>query len=464
MQGTQTGSGIRGIGRYTLSITKAIIKKSNGRHEIIIVLNGLFPDTIEPLKKEFKTLLSEDSIKIWYAPCPVNYMDAENDFRRKAAELMREAFFESLKPDIIWIPSLFEGSYDNAVTSIGAFDKRTPVAVTVHDLIPMMFQDFYLNHNPRLKGHYFEKIKFLKKASYWLAVSEYTAKEAVRMLEMDESRIAVTYEGFDPVFGKRNISIEEESAIKAKFGIKKDFLLHVGIVVDSRKNIDTLLKAFSMLPNELRSGLQLVLTGGNPDFVMSSVKAAAKDVGVEENKLIFTGYVSDENLMFLYNICDLFIFPSWCEGFGLPPLEAMACGAPVLVANATSLPEVVGNSDALFDPFSVDSISERINRVLTDENFRNELSFKGFEQAKKFSWEESAKITIKAFENIEKFENISKSSKNNKNEQENVTNNIVDDLINSIGSIIGSKDMDYELLKELSLCIFKNFYEYKILS
>ena len=460
MQGTQTGSGIRGIGRYTISMAKAIIKKSNGRHEIIIVLNGFFHDTIEPLKKEFKTLLSEYSIKIWYAPGQVNYMDAENDFRRKAAELIREAFFESLKPDIIWIPSLFEGAYDNAVTSIAAFDKSTPVAVTIHDLIPMMFQDFYLNHNLRLREHYFEKIEFLKKASCWLAVSEYTVKEAVRMLELDESRIAVTYEGFDSVFSKREIGKKEELAIKVKFGIKKDFLLHVGIIVDSRKNVDTLLKAFSILPNELRSGLQLVFAGGNPDFVVNRVRALAKETDVSEEELLFTGYVNDDELAALYNLCSLSVVPSWYEGFGLPVLEAMACGTPVICSNVTSLPEVAGNENAMFNPHDVQGILKKITMVITDNGFRESIINDGFKKVEKFSWDGSAEKAVKAFEELNnKHSAVSPADRPVKDLIEN-RDMLINKLICKISSIY-DKDKNFrhnDDLKELTVSIVKSFY------
>ena len=410
LQGAQTGSMYRGIGRYTLSMSKAIAKEAAGKHDIFILLNGLLSENIASLKKEFEGLLPQENIKVWNTLCPVSYMSSDNKIHRQIAESIREAFFLSLKPDVIWIPSIFEGFGDDAVTSIGVFDKYTPVLITIHDLIPLVNKSMYLDTYPDLKRHYFEKLEYIKKASGCIAVSEYTKEETIKFLGIDSSKIWVLYEGFDSVFQKKEISKELELKIKNRYDIRNKFILSVGII-DVRKNIPMLLDAFLKLNPEVRQDTQLVFAGGNPDYIIKQIMELAKDKGMLDKDIIFTGYVSDEDLMILYNICDLFIFPSWYEGFGLPPLEAMACGAPVLTADATSLPEVTGNSDALFDPFSVDSISEKINRVLTDKNFRSELSVKGLEQAKKFSWEESAKKIISLFEKFKNV-NLSKTVKN----------------------------------------------------
>jgi Glycosyltransferase len=122
--------------------------------------------------------------------------------------------------------------------------------------------------------------------------------------------------------------------------------------------------------------------------------------GLTKNDVIITGYVPDDELIAMYNLCELFIFPSLHEGFGLPVLEAMSCGAPVIGSNTTSIPEVIGREDALFDPYSVDSIANKIKEVLTDENFRNELREYAIKRSKEFSWDKSAKIALEAFEDI----------------------------------------------------------------
>jgi len=454
MQGAQTGSGIRGIGRYTLSMSKAIIKHASGKHEVIIVLNGLFGETIEPLRKEFAGLIPDSNIKVWYAPGPVAYMSPENDFRRKAAEYIREAFLMSLEPDAIWIPSLFEGYDNNAVISIGNLGTNIPVIVTIYDLIPLVLQSVYLEYDIRFKENYFKTIEYLKKASGWFAISNYTAQEAVAILKLNESNVVVGYPGPNSIFKKINIEENIKSAFKNRFGIKKDFLLHVGIV-EQRKNVFKLLEAFSQLSYELRKNYQLVFAGGNPAHIVNQIIAAAGELGISRDEIIFTGYISDEELLYLYNICKLSVFPSWYEGFGLPVVEAMACGTPIICANATSLPEVIENEDAMFNPFDVNDISNKITKALTDDNFRTELISRGLKQSEKFSWDESAKIAIKLFEQFEGIENTLAN-----NPVKNQINNkqiLINKLICKIGSI-DNKNFYNKDLKELTISLIKNFY------
>ena len=132
LQGAQTESRFRGIGRYSLSLAKAIIRNRKD-HEIIIALSGLFPDTIEPIRAAFDDLLPQENIRVWYAPGPIYATDPTNKSRREAAERIREAFLEGLYSDVVLITSMFEGFGDDAVTSIGALDHNTPVAVILYD-------------------------------------------------------------------------------------------------------------------------------------------------------------------------------------------------------------------------------------------------------------------------------------------------------------------------------------------
>ena len=145
MQGAQTESRFRGIGRYTLSFAQAVVR-NRGEHEVILALSGLFPDTIDPIRAAFNDLLPQENIRIWQAPGPVLEAYPGNDSRREVAELIREAFLASLQPNVIHISSLFEGYVDNAVTSIGCFDRTTPVSVALYDLIPLLDPDLSIAH------------------------------------------------------------------------------------------------------------------------------------------------------------------------------------------------------------------------------------------------------------------------------------------------------------------------------
>src|SRR5688500_9443570 len=138
LQGAQsTGSRTRGIGRYTLSLAHAILRQ-RGKHEVLIALNAMFPDTIQPIRAHFNGLLPQENIRLWQGTSPVCF-DNENAWRRRAAEFTREAFLASLRPDMVLVSSLFEGLGDDAVTSIGAFDRNVPTAVIQYDLIPLLY-------------------------------------------------------------------------------------------------------------------------------------------------------------------------------------------------------------------------------------------------------------------------------------------------------------------------------------
>lgn len=167
LQGAQTrGSRFRGIGRYSLGIAKAIAR-NRGKHEVIIALNGLFPETIEPIRSVFAGLLAQENIQVWYAPGPVCESKQANKRRYNTAEHIREVFLESLGPDVIFITSPFEGWSDEAVISIGASTSRIPTVVTMHDLIPLLHSDIFLAPYPRFRKFYFRRIDHIKQALYW---------------------------------------------------------------------------------------------------------------------------------------------------------------------------------------------------------------------------------------------------------------------------------------------------------
>ena len=168
--------------------------------------------------------------------------------------------------------------------------------------------------------------------------------------------------------------------------------------IDYRKNVDGLIKAYARLPISLRADHQLAIVcsiqPSNRDVLMK----LANKMGLKPNDVVLTDFVSDDDLFILYNLCKVFAFPSWHEGFGLPALEAMSCGRAVIGANTSSLPEVIGREDALFDPMSDVAIADKLMHVLTDDSFRFDLEEHGLNQAKQFSWDISAQRAIEAFE------------------------------------------------------------------
>jgi len=444
MQGAQTESHFRGIGRYTMAFAQAVARH-RGEHEIVLALSGLFPETIEPIRAAFDGLLPQENIRVWHAPGPVREEEPGNEARREAAEIIREAFLASLQPDLIHICSLFEGYVDDAVTSIGRFDTVTPVSVTLYDLIPFLNPEQYLKPNPRYEQYYRRKIEYLQRAAIGLSISEFSRKEAIDALDIKGDKIVNVSTAIDSHFHSRSIDDASASELRAKFAIVRPFVLYTG-GADKRKNLPRLIQAYASLPASLRARHQLVLAGKMPEGDVAGLRHIAATVGLKDGELVFTGYVTDEELVQLYSLCELYVFPSWHEGFGLPTLEAMACGAPVISANTSSLPEVVGLEDAIFDPFNVAAIAEKMAQALQDEKFRNTLREHGLQQVKKFSWDETARRAIAAWEALPlchsgRYEYLSRSL-------------FTDHLIDSIVEVLPANDDT--MLMALADCLAQN--------
>ncbi len=396
MQGAQTESRFRGIGRYSLSLALAIARH-RGEHEIILVLNGMFAQTIEPIRSAFYGLLPQENIVIWDGVAPVREADTGNHTRREVSEVLREAFIVAQRPDLLLITSLFEGFGDDAVTSIGRFDSSIPTVVILYDLIPLINPDERLVANSPQRDYYYRKIASLKQSQLLLAISERARLEAMTALKFAPDNVINVSGAFDDVFKMIELSPDDKTTLLSRLNIQKPFVFYTG-GADARKNLHRLIEAYANLPTRLRNQHQLVLAGKMPIGHVEDFQATATRCGLSEGEMLLLGYVQDEDLLKLYNLCHLFIFPSLHEGFGIPPLEAMSCGAPVIGARATSLPEVIGLSEALFDPLSVQSIATKLEQALTDETFRKRLITHGLQHAKTFTWAASAQRALVAFE------------------------------------------------------------------
>ena len=391
------GSRSRGIGRYSLSLALAMVR-NRGEHEVLIALNGLFPDTIESIRTAFDGLLPQENIQVWSAVAPVASMEIANDWRRISAELVREAFLASLRPDVVHVSSLFEGLTDDIVTSIGELSRTIPTAVTLYDLIPYVQRKHYLE-DPTVQAWYLKKIENLRRADLWLAISESSRLEGIDHLGFsDEQSVNISTDA-DAHFQPQKISAELEHALRQKYGLQRSFLMYTG-GIDHRKNIEGLIRAFSKLPISLRKSHQLAIVCSVQPESRHLLELLTAQQGLSKNDIVLTGFVPEDDLLALYNLCSLFVFPSWHEGFGLPALEALRCGAPVIAANTSSLPEVIGWDEALFDPHSDDAMASAMERAMTDTAFRAELISNGKKQSAKFSWDESARRALNAMERL----------------------------------------------------------------
>lgn len=393
LQGAQNGSRFRGIGRYSTSFTKQFIIEAR-QHEIILVLNGAFADTILPIRAEFSTLLPSDQIRVWHPITPAHHLDKMSSGRRLASESIREYFLASLKPDVVLVTSMIEGSGDDVVTSIGVFEPTLPTAAILYDLIPLIYKDQYLA-DVQVAQWYEEKIAHIKRADLLLAISESSRREAINYLELEEKNVVTISTAIDTDFGLRKGS--SPIALANKFSVSRPFVMYSG-ASDMRKNLPRLLEAFSMLPRQLRDQHHLVLAGGMQPDHLENLKCVAVKLGLNASEVIFTGHISDDDMIGFYRTAVGLILPSYHEGFGLPILEAMAFDLPVIASNVTSMPEVIGDKSALFDPLSVSSISSAIERLLTDKAFRERLVENGRDRRQRFSWKKTACAALSELE------------------------------------------------------------------
>lgn len=396
MQGAQTESRYRGIGRYALSFAQAVAR-NRGDHEVFLALNGLFLDTIDPIRDAFVDLLPQNNIRIWTALGPVKASDAANASRRCIAEIAREAFLRSLNPDILHVTSLFEGFWDDAVTSIGTYDHNTPVSVSLYDLIPLLNRQHYLDSDPEYASYYDRKIASLRRADLLLAISHYSMEEGRLCLGIQPNRIINISTAADPSFQPIGAETAEIAKTLEKLGISRPFVLYTG-GSDQRKNLSRLVEAWCSMPTPIKSNYQLLMAGKMHKGDVQLLKDLGERLGLSPDSLLFIGYVTDDELIQLYRNCTLYVFPSWHEGFGLPALEAMACGAAVIGSCTASLPEVIGLDEALFDPFNSADIARKIYLSLTNPSFRQKLKDNGQARARLFSWDQTAQRAIKAWE------------------------------------------------------------------
>jgi glycosyltransferase involved in cell wall biosynthesis len=233
-------------------------------------------------------------------------------------------------------------------------------------------------------------------ASHITTLSEHSRKDLIELYGIEPERVTTTLLAAASIF--RPIKDEDElQRVREKYDLPDQFILGVG-TVEPRKNLVRLIEAYSILRKRNSNTPALILVGKNGWLTDESLNAAVK-FGVEEY-VKFTGYVAEEDLPVLYSAAVFFVYPSYFEGFGLPPLEAMQCGTPVITGDLTSLPEVVGDAGIMVDPLDVNAIADAMERLLSDSELRFTLSNKGIERAARFTWSNVAKQTLQIFERV----------------------------------------------------------------
>jgi glycosyltransferase involved in cell wall biosynthesis len=271
--------------------------------------------------------------------------------------------------------------------------EKLKVIMTVHDLVAFLFPDI---HNK--KALFIERLflqKALKKVAHIFAVSLNTKRDLITQFFIPNELVSVVHNAASDDF-KVTPKEELKSFVKEN-NLPEKFIFAAG-TLEPRKNYTTLIRAFSQITNEFPD--YKLLIAGSKGWYYDEIFETVGELKLED-KVKFLGYVTEEELEKLYNLATIFVYPSLYEGFGIPPLEAMKCGCPVLTSNNSSLPEVVGDAAIKINPLKENGLKEGIVKLLSDAGLREELKKKGFEQAQKFSWEKSAKKVIDLFNKLD---------------------------------------------------------------
>lgn len=269
-----------------------------------------------------------------------------------------------------------------------------PTVVSVHDISFVRFPQFFPTRVQLTLSTLVPRS--LRGAAQVLTLSEHTKREVMEHYQVPEDRIAVTYAAASDIY--RPIAKPEARAtLGDRHQIPDRFILVVGNI-QPRKNLTRLIEAYARLRHLRYVPHKLVIVG------QSSWHASRVFETVQRHELtddvIFTGFVPRADLCLLYNLAEVFVYPSLYEGFGLPPLEAMACGTPTVTSNTSSLPEVVGDAALLFDPYNVEEIVSALDMVTSDLTLQEELSLRGLERAQQFSWERTAERILASFQQV----------------------------------------------------------------
>ncbi|MBU1006042.1 MAG: glycosyltransferase family 4 protein [Candidatus Omnitrophica bacterium] len=270
---------------------------------------------------------------------------------------------------------------------------NTASAVTVHDTSPISNPEWFTKKERLI-------FKFLgnsiKKADKIITVSEFSKHELLEHFMVDQKKISVIYNGVNEIF-KPDTEKIFSAGIKTKYSLPDDYILCVSRF-NSRKNISLLIKAFSIFKKNNKNNIKLILVGAN-DGKSENLKALADSLCIT-SEVIFPGYIAYSDLPAIYASAALFVFPSFYEGFGIPPLEAMACGIPVIVSDIPVFSELLGDSAIKIDPHSEENLASAMEKVIFDGNLRENLINRGIKTAEKFKWQKTAEKTLELYKEI----------------------------------------------------------------
>ncbi len=380
-----------GVGHYTFFLVSNLLKIDKENEYVLFFDNLLSKNAAEEM------VSGAPNVKIKFFP----FHQYKHYLPFVFSHLLAAGAIEKEKLDVFHSP---------AYTLPLAYHGKS--IVTVHDLAiyknPKWFPEKFL-----LGQSFSTKTlvpKSLRKATKIIAVSKNTKKDIAEIFKIDPKKVEVIYEGVEfrnlPKKSETTCGVESERCfedLKIKYGLKDNYVLFLG-TIEPRKNIGVLIRAFCDLISKdknLGKKYQLILAGARGwkyKIFFKEIRECSKKLG-DNGEVKYIGYVPGREKFSLMRGATCFVFPSFYEGFGLPVLEALSLGVPTITSNKSSLPEIVGEAAVLIDPEKISEISQALERILTDKNFRGDLGKKGIEQAQKFSWKKCAEETLRVYIN-----------------------------------------------------------------
>ena len=321
--------------------------------------------------------------------------DLKNNFKTELIESIPSNSFW----DDINVPNILNNAdielYHVPQNGVGLSENvECKKVITLHDIIPLRMPETVSDRYLKIFNN--ELPKILDNCDGIITVSNYSKDDIAKEFNFPAEKIYVTPLAAEDIYRPMS-KCRSKDFITEKYGIKEDFVLYVG-GFSPRKNIIGLIEAYSKLPSKLKESFKLVIIGRKgPSY--TKYKNRADDLNISNN-VIFTDFIPIEDMPLFYNAAEVLVYPSFYEGFGLPPIEAMACGTPVIASNVTSLPEVCHESALFIDPNDIDSLSYDIERVLSNSLLRLTMVKKSLTRSKNFSWNKTALDTIAAYEAI----------------------------------------------------------------
>ena len=395
LQCCQTSAKDRGIGRYTSSLTKAVVKLGS-RHDFLFLLNYKYLSESKQIIKEISDIGNAGDIIYYDYPSLVSDRP-QREMREEIANILRSNRIETASPDLYHISSLFEGDsvFNAAAPYLNVPSKPVLTSATIYDLIPKVYPDQYLN-NKLMANWYTSTMDVAKRIDIKLAISETTKRDAVKYLGVEEASVHNILGAVSDEF--RILSDRETYSFRAREKLNLDaaYLMYVG-GPDSRKNVSGMLHAFHEVKKTYASELKLLIVYDVDNHERRKLQREISDLRLQDS-VVISGFVEDQELVELYNFCEIFVFPSHYEGFGLPIIEAMKCGAPVLVGDNSSQAEIVALRQYRFDSSSSNSIAGKILEHLQCSTKLEDLRRYSRKRANDFTWENSAAKVLEAWE------------------------------------------------------------------